>query len=260
MGRVWKGLIGLMLMFVMLFNLLGCGGGGGGGGGAVETPPASPEAGKIWTIRPGDRWSYEVQGTLYYGGASYNGSGTASAEILSSYKQSPITKDYCLNQYLVISISFSGTPLVISQNEYYLQSNDGSIYVYGSGINSQDIWVVSPAEGRYLNLKSPLVVGQSYNVSVTYNDGETMLYSYYVHSFETVQTKAGNFDVYKIEINRRYDDSSGAGYRTEEHSFEWYSPNCGIIKETAYISYYSGGSLLYSLAYTAELTWTNLPR
>jgi hypothetical protein len=210
----------------------------------------------IRTIMQGDRWNYKGSGKWDNGKKTIKFSGKGTRQILSSTKQSPITKDNCLDGYMVVNISTPSGALVVSTHDYFLQDIDGSISSYGAdfGTGSGDVWVTSPTSGNYFTIESPIAVGQSNGYSITYTDGTTMTVSYLVEGVESVTTGIGKFMAYRVSENATINYTNGN--TAVESIINWYVANLGSVKMTSDTTLYSGGvfQLNQKLAFTLSST------
>jgi hypothetical protein len=148
--------------------------------------------------------------------------------------------------------------MVVSTHGYFLQDANGSIYTYGgdTGIGSGDVWVTSPTSGYFLDLESPMAVGQNNGTSVTFTDGSSMTRSYSVTAIENVSTGIGTFESYRISenITINYPD----GDRVVESNTYWYVPGLGEVKIISDATFYSGGVFQLSQKLTATITSTSV--
>lgn len=195
----------------------------------------------IRTFMQGDRWNYKGTGSWDNGKKTIKFSGKGTRQILSSTKQSPITKDNCLDGYMVMNISTPTGTLVVSTHDYFLQDLDGSISSYGAdfGTGSGDVWVNSPTSGNYFTIESPITVGQSNGYSITYTDGTTMTVSYLVEGIESVTTGIGKFMAYRVSENATINYTNGN--TAVESIINWYVANLGSVKMKSYTTLYSNG-------------------
>lgn len=257
MKKCNKYLLLLALLGALTLILTGCGGGGRGStgnSGSIITLKTNT----IRSIRPGDTWVYAVSGTWNNGVTTTNISGTITAQILSSAKQSPVTSSNCLDQYSVANLTTSAGQLVVSTHSYFLQDANGSMNTYGAdfGLGSGDVWVTSPASGYFLSLESPMAVGQNHGTSATYTDGTTMTIAYSVTSIENVDTGAGRYEAYKITQNATINYTNGI--KVIENNTIWYVPGLGMVKTVSDATRYSGGTFQLNQQLTIMLSSTSV--
>ncbi len=149
-------------------------------------------------------------------------------------------------------------PIVVSAHTYFLQDSNGSMYIYGGDMDmgSGDAWVTLPAQGYFLDFKSPMTVGQSKGLTVTFSDGTSMTYSYVIVAIENVSTGIGTFETYRIEENTTYNYVNGD--QVVESNVEWFVPSLGSIKLVSDATYYSSGVFQFSLNLTATISSTSV--
>jgi hypothetical protein len=157
-----------------------------------------------------------------------------------------------------LTLSTSAGPIVVGAHTYFRQDGNGSVYSYGENIGAGDIWVVSPTPGFYLDMFSPLSVGQSNGGTIIFNDGSVETFSYNVEAVENVSTDAGVFEAYRISRNFTYNYASGSISRLESSGTYWYVPGLGGVKSHLTASYFSGSTFLYTLDVTATLASSNV--
>jgi hypothetical protein len=242
----------LTLIIGMSFLTVAC-------GSERDNPPAPIpmplQTSTIKTQFQGDTFNYSGRGTWNDGTTTVNISGTATFQILSNTKTSPVTGNDCLDQYAVINISTPAGPTVVSVHTYFHQDENGSIYVDGEDLGSGDKWVTSPPAGYFLSMQSPVSVGQNHGSSATFDDGSSSTISYSVTGIENVSTRIGTFESYRVEVNATIDYANGD--KAVESNTEWYVPGLGSIKLQSDATYYSGGAFVLSQKLTFILIgWT----
>lgn len=238
----------LTLIIGISFLTAACGDDGGD-----NTPAPIPlKTNTIRTQVQGDTWEYSGSGTWNDGITTVDISGTATFQILSNTKTSPINGNDCLDEYAVVNLSTPAGPMVVSVHTYTHQDGDGSIYVDGESSGSGDTWVTSSAAGYFLSLQSPVSVGQNHGSSVSFDDGSSLTFSYSVTGIENVSTGIGTFESYRVEVNATIDYTNGD--RVVESNSEWYVPGLGSIKVQSDATYYSGGVFVLSQKLTFTLS------
>ena len=124
-------------------------------------------------------------------------------------------------------------------------------------IGTGDAWVISPGCGYYLSAQSPVDVGQSNAISVSFDDGSSIIAFSSVDAIETVSTEAGAFETYRISFEGYYEYVNGD--ELVMSITEYFVPGIGSsVKVINNGDYYSGGLYQFSLNYTATLTNTTV--
>jgi hypothetical protein len=225
---------------------------------ATPITDSIPQASIIRQMSPGDYWDYIVSATYNDGDTIANLSGTARDIILSSTVRDPIYPQYyCFDQYESISVSGPGLPQInISGHIYGLQDANGSFLVFGeddAGVR----WIQTPP-GYYVQIISPVTLGQEGGKSVTYNDGSTFTYSYSIaNSTEYVSTGLGTFEAYKITSVGIHGLPDGTRIDTYETSY--FVPRLSaVVQSTGTSFYYKFNIFDYSLSSTSTLSGTNV--
>jgi hypothetical protein len=243
-----------MFSLVLTIGLFGCGGGGDGSSSSNVIPL---KTNNIKQAESGDSWNYNLNGTYSDTSQSFNVSGTLNGQILATTKQSPITLEICLDRYSTGTLTGPGGSITLDSHSYFLQDSNGSIYVYGEGESgSPDTWVVSPVSGYYLEMESPMSIGQSNGASVLFSDGENLTFSYSVDAIENVSTGVGTFEAFRTSQSFSHD--FGGGDSTVIVETVWIVPGLGIVKEDADITYYIGGVFDSSLSIISTLNNTTV--
>lgn len=239
------------LFFVYLF-ILAC----GGGGDDAPPPVIALKTSTIRSATAGDSWNYTVTARLSNGTTTYNLTGTASEQILSTTVFDPITATNCLDQYGSLTLSGSGQTLTDSYHDYGLQDSNGSIQIYGEDEDGSNIWI-NTAPGYYVQIASPVTLGQSGGKTFTYTDGSSQTYAYTVQgSTVVVNTPLGRYEAYRISIDRTRNYSDGR--RLISHAETDIVPGLGTVNETATGSVYQGAIFQYSLDVTRTISSTNI--
>ena len=251
-GAIRSGKISILLVIILL--TLAC-----GSSGDDSPPPPSVIALKTSTIRdiaPGDSWNYSVTARLYDSTTTYNLTGEASEQILSTTVFDPITSTNCLDKFTTLNLSGSGQTINDSFHDYGLQDANGSIHVYGENDGSGNVWI-NTSPGYYVQIVSPVTLGQSGGKTFTYTDGTSQTYAYVVAgSTVNVNTAIGTFEAYRISVDRTWNYSTGR--RLISTAEADYVPGLGTIKQTSTGSMYQGTTYLYSLDVTQTLSSTNI--
>jgi hypothetical protein len=223
-------------------------------------PPAviTLKTSTIQQYAPGMNWSYTLTGTLTNENGAFPITGTMAAQILPTTKQSPVTLEQCLDRYTSMTFTVNGQTISSDDHDYSLQSTDGSILNYGMTTDSGDAWVVSPANGFYLEVMSPVALGQSFGASVIFSDGSALTYAYTIDDVEEVSTGIGIYQAYRVTISETKDYPTGNISRYIAKVTSWVVPGLGELKEIGTATYYSGGNIAAILSFTAVLFSTNV--
>mgnify|MGYP000962896764 CR=1 FL=1 len=252
MGGVIRSAKYSALLFIILLTLA-CGSSGGD-----DPPPVI--ALKTSTVRQtvsGDSWNYTVTARLYDASTTYNLTGSATEQILSSTVFDPVTSTNCLDQFGTLTLSGSGQTLNDSYHDYGLQDSNGTIQIYGEDEDSGNIWI-NTAPGYYVQIVSPVTLGQSGGKTFTYTDGSSQTYAYVIEgSTVNASTPLGIFESYRINVDRTRNYADGR--RLISHSQADFVPGLmAAVKETSTASVYQGTTYLYSLDVTRTLSSTNI--
>lgn len=241
------------VLLIIIFLTLSC----GGGGDASPPPLIALKTSTIRQASPGDSWNYTVTARLSDGSTTYSLTGSTTEQILSSTVFDPVTSTNCLVQFGTMTLSGSGQTLTDSYYDYGLQDSNGSIHIYGEDEDSGNIWI-NTAPGYYVQIVSPVTLGQSGGETFTYTDGSSQTYSYSVEgSTVNVGTPIGTFEAYRLNVDRTRNYANGR--RLISHSQADFVPGLmAVVKETSTGSVYQGVTFLYSLDATRTLSSTNV--
>jgi hypothetical protein len=244
-----------------IFALLaGCGGGASQG--------LSPEPIRI--LSPGDSWSYTVSGNatkLFSDGSGVSGNfnGTIVRQILptqlTDHANNPCT---VLDETWDIQIP-TGRELLNFQ-QCFTQDAGGSILLHGNSdpirgvaVNPVARFVVDPAGGSFLILRSPVGVGDALSLGpAAFDDGTTTDGSYTVPNWETVPLAIKTFDAFRMETNTR--QVSGGTTFTIQVT-RWMVPHLGteVKEEGTILKEVSSPQHTDTLVFTAVLTGSTVP-
>jgi hypothetical protein len=178
---------------------------------AQQAPTADPSADKAGTTqaivamedpRPGDRWVYEVRDEI---------TGNVTA-----------TREYAVTEV---------TPTTISVRSRKLDANNNDVgfTVYDRSWNAVEArpWRYSPHDGS--GIQSPLSVGKTWPVQTNnINSANGSIWKRSgiskVIGQETITTKAGTFDTFKIETTFTGTNINNPTLKNEVVSLTWYAP------------------------------------
>jgi len=205
----------------------------------------------------GDSKTYAVTARLYDGQTTYNLTGTATEVILRTTVFDPITSTNCLDLYGTLALSGSGQTVNDSYHEYGLQDSNGSILVFGEDDNGSNVWINS-SPGYYVQIVSPVTLGQSGGSTYTFTNGSSETYAYVVDGATVISScELGRYEAYRINVDRTTNYTNGT--RFISHSQVDFVPGLGTIKQISTGSRYQGATFLYSIDVTQTLSSTNIP-
>jgi hypothetical protein len=173
---------------------------------AAAPPDAAPPAQPAKAIipmeqpQPGDRWTYEIRDEI---------TGTVT-----------LTREFAVTEV---------TPTDISVRYKNLANEKQGLVVYDRSWNVIDElpWKYSPHNGG--GIQSPLVVGKTWRVqanSTNSTNGGAWKRSgtSKVVAEESITTRAGTFDTFKIETKFTARNVNNPTFKTEVTSLTWYAP------------------------------------
>jgi hypothetical protein len=166
---------------------------------AASAPPAKAIV-PMEEPQPGDRWTYEIRDEI-------TGSVTA-------------TREYAVTEV---------TPTEISVRYQNLGSNNEGLIVYDRSWNAREDrpWKYAPNDGS--GIQSPLAVGKTWPVqtnNINSANGSVWKRSGIskVVGQESITTKAGTFDTFKIETKFTGRNVNNPTLKNEVTSLTWYAP------------------------------------
>jgi hypothetical protein len=167
---------------------------------AVASPPSAKAVVPMEQPQPGDRWTYEIRDEI---------TGTVTA-----------TREFAVTEV---------TPTDISVRYRNLGTNNQGLLVYD---RSWDVvedrpWKYSPHDGT--GIQSPLAVGKTWPVQTNnINSGNGSVWkrsgTSKVVAEESITTKAGTFDTFKIETKFTGRNVNNPTLKNEVTSLTWYAP------------------------------------
>ena len=167
---------------------------------AVASPPSAKAVVPMEQPQPGDRWTYEIRDEI---------TGTVTA-----------TREFAVTEV---------TPTDISVRYRNLGTNNQGLLVYD---RSWDVvedrpWKYSPHDGT--GIQSPLAVGKTWPVqtnNINSRNGSVWKRSgtSKVVAEESITTKAGTFDTFKIETKFTGRNVNNPTLKNEVTSLTWYAP------------------------------------
>ena len=167
---------------------------------AVASPPSAKAVVPMEQPQPGDRWTYEIRDEI---------TGTVTA-----------TREFAVTEV---------TPTDISVRYRNLGTNNQGLLVYD---RSWDVvedrpWKYSPHDGT--GIQSPLAVGKTWPVQTNnINSGNGSVWKRSgiakVIGQESITTKAGTFDTFKIETKFTGRNVNNPTLKNEVTSLTWYAP------------------------------------
>ena len=167
---------------------------------AVASPPSAKAVVPMEQPQPGDRWTYEIRDEI---------TGTVTA-----------TREFAVTEV---------TPTDISVRYRNLGTNNQGLLVYDRSWNAVEDrpWKYSPHDGS--GIKSPLAVGKTWPVqtnNINSANGSVWKRSGIakVIGQESITTKAGTFDTFKIEIKFTGRNVNNPMMKNEVTSLTWYAP------------------------------------
>ncbi|HET6370771.1 MAG TPA: hypothetical protein VFG95_06215, partial [Nitrospiria bacterium] len=220
---------------VVLFLLASCGGGGGSKDGTqtqVAIPPSDPP-GPTTSLPPGpttplrvfqngDRWTYNVSGSVNLPGSGVIFSGTMVRWIdTESSSKSIIHNEVTLNG--------AGSTTQTGTDTFFNQDADGNVTFFGDE-NSVNGKIRNASPTGYLRLKSPFQSGEKIDSGlINFDDGSTLSSSYQVIGVETITVPAGKFDAYKIDATEVHTNPTHTLTLTQAGSY-WIDPQVGVVQ------------------------------
>jgi hypothetical protein len=205
----------VLQVFLVVFAcalLVGCGGGGGGS----STLPISDT---IRAMIPGDQWQYSINGTLSDGSTTLNVTGTW----ILTYSGATVTTPYSETAHLMLNsatFTVAGRTFTTSGAEYISQDASGTLWSHGGEDENGTYWVISPDTGKYVDVRSPMMIGTSWGDFVQTSDGDSDNTNCVVTATENVNVPAGRFEAFKVTENGYFGGLPFNGY-------EWWSPQIG---------------------------------
>jgi len=206
-----------LAVIVISIMLAGCGGGGGGGG----TDPTPPDPNALVQLKAGNTFLYE--GTESGGGPNPPTSTYTRrmSVTLSSAHPKYGKRSLTLNAEL-ISKSWSG------DSQYPIP--DKAVMNWEQGANGT-IYSVDAVDGGTLSgipilCPSPLAIGQTYQYTVTWQDGSKLT----VSGLVAAQEQAEGYMSYKIHEESTFISSDSAGNPPELTEMDrWFAPEIGCM-------------------------------
>ncbi|HUV06067.1 MAG TPA: hypothetical protein VMX94_13340 [Armatimonadota bacterium] len=206
--------------------------------------------GQVCQLQPGDEWEYAVSGR-----ATPVSPSTDIYDVTGKYTlaMSPdsVGTPHGITAHVLIesaSLEIPGVPEPIRAyaNAYYItQDPDGTIWVYGGKRDGVQYWVVSPPDGRYKSVASPMSTGEAWSANVGLDNGTSFDLSLVAGGIATVIVPMGSFEVFTVNGNGLF-----AGVPAV--IADWWSPPMGAPAQREVT--FSDNTPRYTVPLTYELT------
>lgn len=243
-----------LLLLILAFAIgmvAGCGGSSGvhwENGEVVDDDDHGPDIvsfqSDIRQAQAGDEWEYIVTGSVSDGTSISEVTGTYTETISADTVITPLgeTASVVLESAM---LSYSGGIYPIANRRYVTQDANGTMWTYGGKRGGTTYWVVSPSEGRYVGVVSPMLQGATWQEDVLHNDGTTFDITYTASGREVVTVAAGAFECRKVTGNGPF-----AGLPANVK--EWWAPQIGAPARSELVFMDSDKGLTFAL--TLELS------
>jgi hypothetical protein len=213
------------IMTLALVNT-GCGGGGGGGGDSSSDPLIPLETSEIRAYKEGDTYTGTITFTDAATGLSASGEIT---ETIGDIVQNPFGIDCRSVVYSGTLTGPEGDTVAYSGRELFHQDASNSVYDCGEFNEDLGRYVfltdsnTSP-NGLFLEIESPVQIGNTVSGVIFYDDGSWQDCTYTVLAIENVRVPSGFYESYKIKDSCSYSDG------VVEVSDNWFVPSIYFIK------------------------------
>jgi len=199
-----------------------------------------------------------MSGIYTIGTATYAVTGTMNTVVTATTKTSPVNGTACNIEASSINLTINSRTTAGTDYTYFSQDASGNYYLHGDGDENGDNWITSPAAGFVKEIASPVSIGDTDSVTVTYADGDTETVFYVVAGKEYVSTGIANYESYKVNVTITANHAAGRFTKTVAVETAWIVPGLGIVKQEFNVEYYVGNTITETFNYTSTLTATNV--
>ena len=243
-----RALLLLVLAFV-IGMVAGCGGSSGlhwENGQQVDDDDHGPDIvgfqSDIRQGQAGDEWEYTVTGSVSDGTSISEVTGTYTETISADTVITPLGETARVVLESAV-LSYSGGIHIVANSRYVTQDANGTMWAYGGKRGGTTYWVVSPSEGRYVGVVSPMLQGATWQEDVLHSDSTTFDIMYTASGREVITVPAGAFDCCRVTGNGPF-----AGLPAVVK--EWWAPQIGAPARSEVV--FTDSSLTFML--TLELS------
>jgi hypothetical protein len=182
---------------------------------------------------------YDITGSVSDGAISTPLTGTYTVTV-SSQTANPATGVTARVVMLSGQLSAGSWSQSIADRWYWTQDATGSIFCWGGMDEGVGYSVVTPSNGRYSVVKSPLQVGTSWGEAVSLTNSDSYNTSYVVTGSERISTPAGSFNCWEATVSGNILGIPGTG-------IEWWSADVGQPVKAQYQLSGSGVSMNFTM-------------